>query len=109
MSRPTDLVQGTLDLLILKTLSLGPMHGWAVGQRIQQISNDVLQVQQGSLYPALHRLEQQGWIRAEWGDSENHRRARFYSLTRAGRKRLGEELDQWQRLSTAIGLVVKAV
>jgi PadR family transcriptional regulator len=109
VSRPTDLVQGTLDLLILKTLSLGPMHGWAVGQRIQQISNDVLQVQQGSLYPALHRLEQQGWIRAEWGDSENHRRARFYSLTRAGRKRLGEELDQWQRLSAAIGLVVKAV
>jgi transcriptional regulator len=98
-----------LDLLILKTLSLGPMHGWAVGQRIQQISNDVLQVQQGSLYPALHRLEQQGWIRAEWGDSENHRRARFYSLTRAGKKRLGEEMDQWQRLSAAIGLVVKAV
>jgi PadR family transcriptional regulator PadR len=109
MSRPTDLVQGTLDLLILKTLSLGPMHGWAVGQRIQQISNDVLQVQQGSLYPALHRLEQQGWISAEWGDSEHHRRARFYSLTRAGRKRLGEELDQWERLSAAIGLVVKAV
>jgi len=109
MSRPTDLVQGTLDLLILKTLSLGPMHGWAVGQRIQQISNQVLQVQQGSLYPALHRLEQQGWVRAEWGDSENNRRARFYSLTRAGRKRLGEELDQWERLSTAIGLVVKAV
>src|SRR5215813_14650186 len=109
MSRPNDLVQGTLDLLILKTLSLGPMHGWAVGQRIQQISNNVLQVQQGSLYPALHRLEQQGWVRAEWGDSENNRRARFYSLTRAGRKRLGEELDQWERLSTAIGLVVKAI
>lgn len=109
MSRPTDLVQGTLDLLILKTLSLGPMHGWAIGQRIQQISNDVLQVQQGSLYPALHRLEQQGWVCAEWGDSENRRRARFYSLTRAGKKRLGEELDQWERLSEAIGLVVKAV
>jgi transcriptional regulator len=109
MAKPTDLVQGTLDLLILKTLSLSPMHGWAVGQRIQQVSNDVLQVQQGSLYPALHRLEQQGWILAEWGDSENHRRARFYSLTRAGKKRLGQELDQWERLSAAIGLVVKAV
>jgi len=109
LSRPTDLVQGTLDLLILKTLSLGPIHGWAVGQRIQQISNDVLQVQQGSLYPALHRLEQQGWIRAEWGESENHRRARFYALTRAGQKRLSQELQQWERLSSAIGLVVKAV
>ncbi|HWC98180.1 MAG TPA: PadR family transcriptional regulator [Candidatus Sulfopaludibacter sp.] len=109
MARPTDLVQGTLDLLVLKTLSLGEMHGWAVGQRIQQISKDVLQVQQGSLYPALHRLEQQGWIRARWGDSENRRRARFYSLTRAGRKRLGEELHQWERLSAAIRLVVRAV
>jgi len=109
MGKPTDLVQGTLDLLILKTLALGPMHGWAVGQRIQQISNDVLQVQQGSLYPALHRLEQQGWIRAEWGDSENNRRAKFYSLTRAGQKRLGEELASWERLSAAIALVVKAV
>lgn len=89
MGRPSDLVQGTLDLLILKTLSLGPMHGWAIALRIQQTSNDVLQVQQGSLYPALHRLEQQGWITAEWGASENNRRARFYSLTRAGRKRLG--------------------
>ena len=109
MAKPTDLVQGTLDLLILKTLSLGPMHGWAVGQRIQQVSNDVLQVQQGSLYPALHRLEQQGWIRAEWGDSENNRRAKFYSLTPSGKKRLGEELQQWERLSAAIGLVVGAV
>src|SRR5260370_35100322 len=86
------MVQGTLDLLILKTLALGPMHGWAVGQRIQQISNRVLQVQQGSLYPALHRLEQQGWIRAEGGDSENNRRAKFYSLTRAGKKLLGHDL-----------------
>jgi PadR family transcriptional regulator PadR len=109
MAKPTDLVQGTLDLLILKTLSLGPMHGWAVGQRIQQVSNEVLQVQQGSLYPALHRLEQQGWIRAEWGDSENNRRAKFYSLTPSGKKRLGEELNQWERLSAAIGLVVGAV
>lgn len=108
MARPIDLVQGTLDLLILKTLSLEEMHGWAVGQRIQQISKDVLHVQQGSLYPALHRLEQQGWIRARWGDSENRRRARFYSLTRAGRKRLGEELQQWERLSAAIRLVVRA-
>ena len=109
MAKPTDLVQGTLDLLTLKTLSLGPTHGWAVGQRIQQISNDVLQVQQGSLYPALHRLEQQGWVRGEWGESENNRRARFYSLTRAGQKRLAQELEQWERLSSAIGLVVKAV
>jgi transcriptional regulator len=109
MAKPTDLVQGTLDLLILKTLALGPMHGWAVGQRIQQVSNDVLQVQQGSLYPALHRLEQQGWICAEWGDSENNRRAKFYSLTRAGKKRLGEELASWERLSAAIALVVRTV
>jgi transcriptional regulator len=109
MGKPTDLVQGTLDLLILKTVALGPMHGWAVGQRIQQVSNDVLQVQQGSLYPALHRLEQQGWIRAEWGESENNRRAKFYSLTRAGQKRLGEELASWERLSAAIALVVRAV
>jgi PadR family transcriptional regulator, regulatory protein PadR len=109
VAKPTGLVQGTLDLLILKTLSPGPMHGWAVGQRIQQISNDVLQVQQGSLYPALHRLEQQGWIRAEWGDSENNRRAKYYSLTRAGKKRLGEELANWERLSGAIALVVRTV
>ena len=109
MAKPSDLVQGTLDLLILKTISLEPKHGWAIAKRIEQTSAEVLQVQQGSLYPALHRLEQQGWVRAEWGDSENNRRARFYSLTRAGRKRLGEELDQWERLSTAIGLVVKAV
>jgi transcriptional regulator len=109
VAKPTDLVQGTLDLLILKTLSLGPTHGWAVAQRIQQISNDVLQVQQGSLYPALHRLEQQGWVRGEWGESESNRRARFYSLTRAGQKRLGQELEQWERLSSAIALVVKAL
>lgn len=109
MAKSTDLVQGTLDLLILKTLALGPMHGWAVGQRIQQISNGVLQVQQGSLYPALHRLEQQGWISAEWGDSENNRRAKYYALTRAGKKRLGEELANWERLSAAIALVLGAV
>lgn len=106
MAKPTDLVQGTLDLLILKTLALGPMHGWAVGQRIEQVSNGVLLVQQGSLYPALHRLEQQGWIGAEWGESENNRRAKYYSLTRAGRKRLDEELANWERLSAAIALVV---
>jgi PadR family transcriptional regulator PadR len=109
VGKPTDLVQGTLDLLILKTLALGPMHGWAVGQRIQQISNGVLQVQQGSLYPALHRLEQQAWIRAEWGESENNRRAKYYSLTRAGRKRLDDELANWERLSAAIALVVRTV
>jgi PadR family transcriptional regulator, regulatory protein PadR len=108
VAKPTDLVQGTLDLLILKTLALGPMHGWAVGQRIEQVSNGVLLVQQGSLYPALHRLEQQAWIQSEWGESENNRRAKFYSLTRAGRKRLGEELANWERLSAAIALVVGA-
>ncbi len=109
MSKPTDLVQGTLDLLILKTLALEPMHGWGIAQRIRQVSNEVLQVQQGSLYPALHRLEQQGWIRSEWGDSENNRRAKYYSLTRAGRKYLEAELAQWDRLSSAIALVLRTV
>ncbi|HSU61991.1 MAG TPA: PadR family transcriptional regulator [Bryobacteraceae bacterium] len=109
MGKPTDLVQGTLDLLILKTISLEPMNGWAIAKRIVQISNNVLQVQQGSLYPALHRLENQGWIKAEWKDSENNRRAKFYSLTAAGRKQLKYELDNWQRLSSAIGLVIEAV
>ena len=108
MSKPTDLVQGTLDLLILKTLALQPMHGWAVAQRIKQVSRDVLQVQQGSLYPALHRLEQQGWIRAEWGESENNRRSKYYELTAAGRKQLSEETAYWSRLSEAIGDVLKA-
>jgi PadR family transcriptional regulator PadR len=109
MGKPTDLVQGTLDLLILKTLSLEPMNGWAIAKRIVQVSHSVLQVQQGSLYPALHRLEHQGWIEAEWKDSENNRRAKFYSLTAAGRKRLKAELKQWRRLSDAIGLVIEAV
>jgi PadR family transcriptional regulator, regulatory protein PadR len=109
MGKPTDLVQGTLDLLILKTISLEPMNGWAIAKRIVQISKDVLQVQQGSLYPALHRLEHQGWIMAEWKESENNRRAKFYSLTTSGRKQLKAELDQWQRLSDAIGLVIEAV
>lgn len=107
MSKPTDLVQGTLDLLILRVIALEPMHGWAVAQRIRQMSNDELRVGQGSLYPALHRLEQQGWIEAEWGESENNRRAKFYSLTRAGRKALEKESAQWERLSAAISLVVR--
>jgi PadR family transcriptional regulator len=106
MSRPTDLVQGTLDLLILKTLALEPMHGWAIAQRIQQLSKEVLQVQQGSLYPALHRLEQQGWIDAEWGESDNNRRAKYYSLTKAGRRQLERESASWQRLSSAISSIV---
>lgn len=108
MGKPTDLVQGTLDLLILKTILLEPMNGWAIAKRIVQVSKDVLQVQQGSLYPALHRLEHQGWIKAEWKDSENNRRAKLYSLTAAGRKQLKSELDNWQRLSSAIGLVIEA-
>jgi transcriptional regulator len=108
MSKPTDLVQGTLDLLILKTLALEPMHGWGIAQRIHQVSKEVLQVNQGALYPALHRLEQSGWIRAKWGESENNRRAKFYSLTPAGRKYLEREQANWQRLSTAIGLVLQA-
>lgn len=107
MSRPTDLVQGTLDLLILKTLALEPMHGWAIAQRIQQLSKAVLQVQQGSLYPALHRLEQQGWIDAEWGESDNNRRAKYYSLTKAGRRQLERESASWQRLSSAISSIVQ--
>lgn len=109
MGKPTDLVQGTLDLLILKTISLEPMNGWAIAKRIVQVSGEVLQVQQGSLYPALHRLEHQGWIKSEWNESENNRRAKLYSLTAAGRKRLKSELDNWYRLSNAIGLVIEAV
>jgi PadR family transcriptional regulator, regulatory protein PadR len=106
MGKPTDLVQGTLDLLILKTLSLNPMHGWAIAKRIQQVSSEVLQVQQGSLYPALHRLEQQGWIRAKWAESETGRQAKFYSLTAAGRKQLEAEAADWSRLSAAINVVL---
>lgn len=102
----TDLVQGTLEVLILKTLALEPMHGWGIGQRIQQVSKDVLQVGQGSLYPGLHRLEAKGWIRSEWQPSENNRRARYYSLTRSGRKQLESELKNWERLSSAIALVL---
>jgi transcriptional regulator len=108
MSKPVDLVQGTLDLLILKTLALQPQHGWAIAQHIRQVSNEVLQVQQGSLYPALHRLEQQGWIQAEWGESDNNRRAKYYSLTRAGRRQLEREASSWERLSAAISAIVRA-
>lgn len=106
MSRPTDLVQGTLDLLLLKLLALEPLNGWAISLRLKQLSSDVLQVSDGSLYPALHKLEQHGWITAEWGVTENNRRARYYSLTRAGRKQLQREADQWERLSAAISHVV---
>lgn len=106
MSRPSDLVQGTLDLLILKLLALEPLNGWSISLRLKQLSSDVLQVSDGSLYPALHKLEQQGWISAEWRQSENNRRARFYSLTAPGRKQLQRETEQWQRLSMAISSVV---
>ncbi len=105
----SELLQGTLDLLILKTIALEPMHGWGISQRIQQVSKDVLQVGQGSLYPALHRLETRGWIRSEWAPSENNRRARFYSLTRAGKKQLEAELANWQRISGAIALILERV
>jgi PadR family transcriptional regulator, regulatory protein PadR len=108
MTRPTDLVQGTLDLLVLKVLALEPMHGWAVAQRIRQMSGDVLQVGQGALYPCLHKLEQQGWIAGEWAASENNRRAKFYSLTKAGRRALKEESAGWERLAAAISTVVRA-
>ncbi len=104
----SDLLQGTLDVLILKTLSPGAMHGWGISQRIQQVSEDVLAVNQGSLYPALHRLEEKGWISAEWGNSDNNRRARFYSLTRAGRRQLAEETESWERFAAAVGRVLAA-
>ena len=107
MGKPSDLVQGTLDLLILKTISSEPKHGWAIAKRIQQVSREVLQVQQGSLYPALHRLEQRGWIKAKWKESETGRKAKFYSLTAAGRAQLEKEADNWSRLSSAINLVVE--
>ena len=106
MSRPSDLVQGTLDLLILKMLALEPHNGWSLGQRLRQVSSEILQVSDGSLYPALHKLEQRGWIRAEWQTSENNRRAKYYTLTAAGRRQLGLERVHWQRLSGAISLVV---
>ena len=104
----SDLLQGTLDLLILKTLGLGPQHGWGISQRIQQISQDVLQVNQGSLYPALHRLEEQGWIASEWGTSDSNRQAKFYKLTRAGQRQLEHEAAQWARISAAVGRILDA-
>lgn len=107
MSAPAEILQGTLDLLILKTLALEPMHGWGIAQRIQQVSRDILQIQQGSLYPALYRLERKKWIRAEWGASENNRRARFYTLTKAGRQQLEKELADWERMSTAVALILQ--
>jgi PadR family transcriptional regulator, regulatory protein PadR len=107
VSKPSDLVQGTLDLLILKILALEPLHGWAIGQRLRQVSGDVLQVSDGSLYPALHKLEHEGWITSEWRPSENNRRAKFYSLTRPGRRHLEKETANWDRLSAAISQVVR--
>jgi len=104
----TDLLQGTLDLLILKTLAIGPQHGWAIAQRIQQISDNVLQVNQGSLYPALHRLEEQGWLAADWGMSEANREAKFYRLTRAGQRQLRIATDNWARISTAVAKIMEA-
>src|SRR3954463_13046041 len=109
MGKPTDFVQGTLDLLILKTIALEPKHGWAIAKRIEQVSNDVLQVTQGALYPALHRLGQRGGIKAEWRATETGREAKFYQLTRAGRVQLEKELAQWERLSAAVALVIRTV
>lgn len=107
MPPTSDLLQGTLDLLVLRTLALEPMHGWGIAQRIQQVSKDALQIGQGSLYPALHRLEYRGWIRADWGSSENNRKAKFYSLTATGKAQLQVELKDWERLTTAMRLVLK--
>jgi PadR family transcriptional regulator PadR len=107
MAKSTDLLQGTLDMLVLKTLALGAMHGWGISQRIQQISEDVLVINQGSLYPALYRLEQQGLIKCEWGSSENNRQAKFYELTRAGRKKLAQETENWGRLSAAVERILQ--
>ena len=105
-NRRIDLPQGTLDLLILRTVALGPQHGWAIAERVQQISSDVLRIQQGSLYPALHRLERRGWIKAKWGTSDNNRRAKYYELTKAGRKQLAAEKDSWQKLTAAVAQVL---
>jgi len=109
LSKPTDMVQGTLDLLILKVIALEPMHGWAIARRIRQMSGEVLQVGQGALYPALHKLEQNGWITAKWKVSDNNRRAKYYTLTRAGRKVLETEAAQWERLAAAISTIVRCV
>src|SRR6476619_1868780 len=107
MSKPSDLVQGTLDLLLLKILALQPLHGWAISRRLTSLSGDVLQVSEGSLYPALHKLEQEGWIKAEWKQTENNRRAKFYALTRLGRRQLESEAANWERLSAAISQVIR--
>jgi len=104
-----ELPQGTLDLLILRTLALGPQHGWAISERVQQLSSDVLQIQQGSLYPALHRLERRGWIKPKWGTSENNRRAKYYELTRSGHKQLEIETESWQKLAIAVAQVLESV
>lgn len=104
-----DLPQGTLDLLILRTLALGAQHGWAISERVQQVSDDVLRIQQGSLYPALHRLERRGWIKAKWGTSDNNRRAKFYELTRSGRKQLEAETESWRKLASAVAQVLESV
>ena len=109
MAPSVELLQGTLDLLILKTLALEPMHGWGIAQRIQQVSREVLQIQQGSLYPAVYRLERKGWIEAEWGASENNRRAKYYSLTQAGRAQLEKEMADWERVSSAVALILQRV
>ncbi|HTV53301.1 MAG TPA: PadR family transcriptional regulator [Terriglobia bacterium] len=109
MGKPSDLLQGTLDLLILKTLSLEPRHGWAIAKRIEQVSREALQITQGALYPALHRLEHQGWIRSEWRTTDTGREAKFYRLTKSGRVQLEKELAQWDRLSSAVGLVLGMV
>ena len=104
-----DLPQGTLDLLILRTLALGPQHGWAISERVQQVSSDVLRIQQGSLYPALHRLERRGWIKAEWGTSDNNRRAKYYELTRSGKKQLAVETESWRKLTAAVAQILESV
>lgn len=107
MSPSVEILQGTLDLLILKTLALEPMHGWGIAQRIQQVSREVLQIQQGSLYPALYRLQRRGWISAQWGSSDNNRRAKYYSLTQAGRTQLEKEVADWDRISSAVALILR--
>lgn len=108
MNERIDLPQGTLDLLILKTLVVGPQHGWAISERVQQVSQDVLKIQQGSLYPALHRLERRGWIKAEWGASDNNRKAKFYELTRAGQKQLATEENTWKKMTAAVGQILES-
>jgi PadR family transcriptional regulator PadR len=109
MTERIDIPQGTLDLLILRTLLLGPQHGWAISERVQQVSSDVLRIQQGSLYPALHRLERRGWIKAKWGTSDNNRRAKYYELTRSGRKQLEAETESWKKLTAAVAQILESM